>query len=120
MAFASSRTCPRQRSQLLSGEDIADDAGKKVADSVSPWATYIHYDVSKEPDVSAAVDMAMEKHGKLDIVYNNAGTVDNQKLSVDYDMQEFERVMNVNVKGVMQGIKHAARVMIPKRKGSII
>ncbi|XP_057846553.1 short-chain dehydrogenase reductase 2a [Cryptomeria japonica] len=100
--------------------DIEDDAGKKVADSLSPWATYIHCDVSKEQDVSAAVDMAMEKHGKLDIMYNNAGTVDNQKLSVDYDMQEFERVMNVNVKGVMHGIKHAARVMIPKRKGSII
>ncbi|XP_057846579.2 zerumbone synthase-like isoform X2 [Cryptomeria japonica] len=100
--------------------DIEDDAGKKVADSLSPWATYLYCDVSKEQDVSAAVDMAMEKHGKLDIMYNNAGTVDNQKLSVDYDMQEFERVMNVNVKGVMHGIKHAARVVIPKGKGSII
>ncbi|GLJ33446.1 hypothetical protein SUGI_0672940 [Cryptomeria japonica] len=35
-------------------------------------------------------------------------------------MQDFERVMNINVKGVMHGIKHADRVMIPNRKGSII
>ncbi|GLJ33430.1 hypothetical protein SUGI_0672720 [Cryptomeria japonica] len=101
--------------------DIADDAGMKVAQSLSPWATYIHCDVSKEQDVSAAVDLALEKHGKLDIMYNNAGVVDNLKLSVaENDMVDFERVMNINVKGVMHGIKHAARVMIPNRKGSII
>ncbi|GLJ33460.1 hypothetical protein SUGI_0673130 [Cryptomeria japonica] len=101
--------------------DIADDAGIKVAESLSPWATYIHCDVSKEQDVSAAVDLAMEKHGKLDIMFNNAGITNNQKGSVaEYDMQEFERVMNINVKGVMHGIKHAARVMIPNKKGCII
>ncbi|XP_057846606.1 borneol dehydrogenase, mitochondrial-like [Cryptomeria japonica] len=101
--------------------DIADDAGVKLAESLSPWATYIHCDVTKEKDVKAAVDLAMEKHGKLDIMYNNAGVTDIQKGSVvDYDMQEFERVMNINVKGVMHGIEQAARVMIPNRKGSIV
>ncbi|GLJ33454.1 hypothetical protein SUGI_0673040 [Cryptomeria japonica] len=101
--------------------DIADDAGLKLAESLSPWVTYIHCDVTKEKDVCAAVDLAMEKHGKLDIMYNNAGVTDIQKGSVaEYDMQEFERVMTINVKGVMHGIKQAARVMIPNRKGSII
>ncbi|GLJ33456.1 hypothetical protein SUGI_0673060 [Cryptomeria japonica] len=101
--------------------DIADDAGMKVAESLSPWSTYIHSDVSKEQYVSADVDLAREKHGKLDIMFNNAGITNKQNGSVaEYDMQEFKRVMNINVKGVMHGIKHAGHVMIPKKKGCII
>ncbi|XP_057846567.1 short-chain dehydrogenase reductase 2a-like [Cryptomeria japonica] len=101
--------------------DIADDAGHKLAESLSQWAVYIHCDVSKEEDVRAAVDLAMEKHGQLDIMFNNAGMVDSHRSSVvEYNMEQFERTMNVNVKGVMHGIKHAARVMIPRRKGCII
>ncbi|GLJ33462.1 hypothetical protein SUGI_0673160 [Cryptomeria japonica] len=101
--------------------DIADEAGTKVVETLSPWATYIHCDVTKEQDVSAAVDLAMEKHGKLDIMFNNAGTTNIQKGTVaEYDMDQFERVMNINVKGVIHGMKHAARVMIPNKKGRII
>ena len=101
--------------------DIADDAGHKLAHSLSPSATYIHCVVSKEEDVRTAVDLAMEKHGKLDFMINNAGIGDFHRDSVaEYEMEQFERIMNVNVKGVMHGIKHAARVMIPNRKGCII
>ncbi|GLJ26717.1 hypothetical protein SUGI_0520400 [Cryptomeria japonica] len=101
--------------------DIKDNEGQKLAESVSEWATYIHCDVSKEEDVRAAVDLAMQKHGQLDIMFNNAGKGDGHKSSVaDYEMEQFEATMNVNVKGVMHGIKHAARVMIPNRKGCII
>lgn len=103
--------------------DVAEKAGRKLAESLSPAsATYVHCDVSKEEDVSAAVDLAMDKYGQLDIMYNNAGTNDSflVKSVAEYDMEQFDRVMNVNVKGVMHGIKHAARVMIPRKKGCII
>ncbi|KAH9324024.1 hypothetical protein KI387_044481, partial [Taxus chinensis] len=101
--------------------DIADEAGLKLSESVSPLGTFIHCDVSKEEDVSAAVDLAVEKHGKLDIMFNNAGTISSEiRSAVEYDMKKFDRVMNINVKGVMHGIKHAARVMIPHKKGCII
>jgi NAD(P)-dependent dehydrogenase (short-subunit alcohol dehydrogenase family) len=57
--------------------DVAEKAGRKLAESLSPaLATYLHCDVSKEEDVSAAVDLAMDKYGQLDIMYNNAGTND--------------------------------------------
>ncbi|GLJ33537.1 hypothetical protein SUGI_0674430 [Cryptomeria japonica] len=96
----------------------------QVRSSPSPFlqsVTFIHCNVSKEQDVSAAVDLAMEKHGKLDIMLNNAGVGDRHRSSVaEYEMEQFEDPMNANVKGVMHGIKHAARVMIPKRKGCII
>nr|ABK24197.1 unknown [Picea sitchensis] len=100
--------------------DIADEAGGKLAESLSPRGTYVHCDVSKEQDMSAAVDLAMEKHGQLDIMYNNAGILAAGKSVAEYDMEQFDRVMRVNVRGVMLGIKHAARVMIPRKKGCII
>lgn len=103
--------------------DVAEKAGRKLEQSLSPAvATYVHCNVSKEEDVSAAVDVAIDKYGQLDIMYNNAGTNDSflVKSVVEYDMEQFDRVINVNVKGVMHGIKHAARVMIPRKKGCII
>jgi NAD(P)-dependent dehydrogenase (short-subunit alcohol dehydrogenase family) len=100
--------------------DIADEAGGKLAESLSPQATYVHCDVTKEQDMSATVDLAMEKHGQLDIMYNNAGILAAGKSVAEYDMEQFDRVMKVNVRGVMLGIKHAARVMIPRKKGCII
>nr|ABK26305.1 unknown [Picea sitchensis] len=100
--------------------DIADEAGRKLAESLSPQATYVHCDVTKEQDMSATVDLAMEKHGQLDIMYNNAGIIVAGKSVAEYDMEQFDRVMSVNVRGVMLGIKHAARVMIARKKGCII
>uniref|UniRef100_A0A0C9QQ94 TSA: Wollemia nobilis Ref_Wollemi_Transcript_14038_1174 transcribed RNA sequence n=1 Tax=Wollemia nobilis TaxID=56998 RepID=A0A0C9QQ94_9CONI len=102
--------------------DIADERGRTMAETLSPRATYIHCDVSKEEHVSAAVDMALQKHGRLDIIFNNAGIADrkHEKGVSEYDMDEFRRVMNVNVNGVMHGIKHAGRVMIPQMRGCII
>eukprot|EP00253_Pinus_taeda_P007366 PITA_07366 len=102
--------------------DIADEAGKDLAESLSPPATYVHCDVTKEEDISAAVDLALEKHGQLDIMYNNAGTIEflAAESVAEYKMEQLDRVMRVNVRGVMLGIKHAARVMIPRKKGCII
>eukprot|EP01018_Ginkgo_biloba_P040483 Gb_07561 [translate_table: standard] len=102
--------------------DIADKAGKKLEEELGGCATYVHCDVSKEEDVSAAVDVAVKLHGCLDIMYNNAATNDTAmaKNVGEYEMEQFDRVMRVNVKGVMLGIKHAARVMIPRKKGCIL
>ncbi|GLJ33448.1 hypothetical protein SUGI_0672960 [Cryptomeria japonica] len=101
--------------------DIADEKGHKLAESLSPHTTFIQCNVSNEQDVSAVVDLAMEKHGRLDIMFNNAGVTDRQTGTVaDYGMDQFDKAMNVNARGAMHGIKHAARVMIPNRKGSII
>ncbi|XXG77339.1 hypothetical protein AAC387_Pa08g1510 [Persea americana] len=60
-------------------------------------------------------------HGKLDIMFNNAGIINHPKPSiVESNKSDFERVLGINVIGVFLGTKHAARVMIPTRRGSII
>ncbi|RZC90823.1 hypothetical protein C5167_028650 [Papaver somniferum] len=104
--------------------DIQDDLGQSVSKDVDPTGqaiSYVHCDVTKEADLENLVDSTIEKHGKLDIMYNNAGVVGTfGRSTVDTDFEEFKRVIDVNVLGSFLGAKHAARVMIPAKKGCIL
>ncbi|XP_054819363.1 borneol dehydrogenase, mitochondrial-like [Prosopis cineraria] len=100
--------------------DILDDLGHSVSQTI-PGSTYVHCDVTNEKDVENAVDTAVSKYGKLDIMFNNAGLGDYNKDNIlDNDLADFQKVVNVNLIGVFLGTKHAARVMIPARSGNII
>ena len=105
--------------------DVEDLLGEALADTLSPNpVSFVHCDVSLEEDMENLINSTMCRHGQVDILFNNAGVLGNQsktrKSIVDFDPNEFERVMCVNVKGVALGIKHAARVMIPRATGCII
>ncbi|KAJ8630498.1 hypothetical protein MRB53_023821 [Persea americana] len=102
--------------------DIEDDLGHLVCKGIGKnAASYVHCDVSKEVDVKNAVDAIVAKFGKLDIMFNNAGIVDPWKSNITNNEEaDFEKVLGVNVKGVFLGTKHAARVMVPVKQGSII
>ncbi|XP_010244662.1 PREDICTED: secoisolariciresinol dehydrogenase isoform X2 [Nelumbo nucifera] len=101
--------------------DIRRQLGQDAAVELGPNATFVSCDVTRESDISDAVDFTISKHGCLDIMYNNAGIAGNTPPSiVDLDMTEFDRIMSINVRGVVAGIKHAARVMIPRRSGCIL
>lgn len=78
--------------------------------------------MASEAEVSDAVDLALARHGKLDILCNVAGIAGSPSPSsiTDLDLREFDAVMAVNVRGTMAGIKHAARAMIPAGSGSIL
>ncbi|KAG9443639.1 hypothetical protein H6P81_014979 [Aristolochia fimbriata] len=103
--------------------DVQDEPGRRVCESLGgdPAAFYVHCDVTVESDVARAVDAAVEKYGHLDIMVNNAGTSGSPAPDIrEAETSEFERVMAVNVTGVFVGMKQAARVMIPRKKGSIV
>ncbi|XP_025697551.2 secoisolariciresinol dehydrogenase-like [Arachis hypogaea] len=102
--------------------DIRDQQGLALQDTIGvQFATYVHCDVTKEDDVENAVNIAVSKYQKLDIIVNNAMQIDDATPSIlDNDVSEFERVLRVNLTGPFLGIKHAARVMIPEKKGSIV
>ncbi|CAJ2632116.1 zerumbone synthase-like protein [Trifolium pratense] len=101
--------------------DIQQQLGQETAKELGPNATFITCDVTKESDISNAVDFAVSEYKQLDIMYNNAGIPCKTPPSiVDLDLETFDKVMEINVRGIMTGIKHAARVMIPRKTGSIL
>ncbi|KAJ7975506.1 secoisolariciresinol dehydrogenase-like [Quillaja saponaria] len=103
--------------------DIRDELGQALCDEIGEKSSvsYLHCDVTKEIDVENAINFTIAKHGKLDIMVNNAVIVGEAKTSIlDNDVAEFEQVVGVNLTGPFIGTKHAARVMIPNKKGSII
>ncbi|XP_021278557.1 short-chain dehydrogenase reductase 2a-like [Herrania umbratica] len=103
--------------------DIADAAGIALANSLAPSAAYVHCDVSSEEDIEILINKTISLFGNLDILFNNAGVLGNQskrKSIIDFDAREFDRVMQVNVRGAALGMKHAAKVMVPGKSGCII
>ncbi|KAI3838417.1 hypothetical protein MKX03_013181 [Papaver bracteatum] len=106
-------------------DDVQDDLGKSVCkdvtDSTGGTVSYIHCDVSKEQDVKSLVDGTMENYGKLDIMFNNAGIFgDLDQSFLESKYENYRRVYDVNAIGSVLGAKHAARVMIPAKNGSIL
>ncbi|KAJ6809547.1 zerumbone synthase [Iris pallida] len=103
--------------------DVADELGRSVCESLGgdSHACFFHCDVTVEEEVRLAVDFAAEKFGTIDILVNNAGVVGGKVTDIrEVEFSEFKNVLDVNVNGAFLGMKHAARVMIPRGKGSIV
>ncbi|KAF9607431.1 hypothetical protein IFM89_035569 [Coptis chinensis] len=101
--------------------DLQDELGQQTASELGPNAAFISCNVTQESDVSAAVDYTVSKYGQLDIMFNNVGISGHTPPSiVDLNLADFDRVMNINTRGAITGVKHASRVMIPRRHGCIL
>jgi NAD(P)-dependent dehydrogenase (short-subunit alcohol dehydrogenase family) len=100
--------------------DIQDPYGEKLAQELGPAATYLHTDVSVEADVAAAVARAVEKFGRLDCMFNNAGIPGHTALIEDTDYGAAKQSVDVLLMSVFLGMKHAVKVMKPQGSGSII
>jgi NAD(P)-dependent dehydrogenase (short-subunit alcohol dehydrogenase family) len=101
--------------------DLREEEGRALAQALGETARYRQADVSDRVSVQALVDYAVSEFGGLDAICNNAGLSDEAYGSLlDADFAAFERVMAVNVKGVMLGTQIAARHMAGHGGGSII
>jgi NAD(P)-dependent dehydrogenase (short-subunit alcohol dehydrogenase family) len=117
MARASVHVFVREGARVL-GADVSGrekETAEELGDSFVPF----HADVSQEADVEAMFAAALEAFGKVDSVLNVAGIGSAGKVA-DITVEEFERVMAVNLRGVVLGTKHALRTMIPTGGGSIV
>jgi meso-butanediol dehydrogenase/(S,S)-butanediol dehydrogenase/diacetyl reductase len=103
--------------------DLKDDKMKAVADEVRAIGrkgTTFKADVSKRDEVFAAVDHAEKELGGFDIIVNNAGIASIQPLA-DVTPEEIDRIMKINVNGILWGIQAAAKKFKQlKHKGKII
>lgn len=103
--------------------DVQDKRGQSLCKGLGTDDTvfYVHCDVTSDSDVKNAVDTAVSKYGKLDIMYNNAGILGDLGLTIQSSNSEtFKKVFEVNVYGAFLGAKHAARVMLPAKSGVIL
>jgi len=83
-------------------------------------AIFVQADVTKEADVEAMVDKAVSLFGRLDIAFNNAGTVGENPSLIEQLEAEYDRMMNINVKGVWLSMKYEIAQMLKQGSGSIV
>ncbi len=77
-------------------------------------------DVSSEQDVQALIDRAIDAHGRLDVIFNNAGIEGPSARLADHTLEQWQQVLSVNLTGVFLGMKYAIPVMARQESGSII
>lgn len=88
--------------------DVNEEAGKKVVEYIKEKggnAIYIHSDVSNEVDVQSMVEKTVQKFGGLNIACNNAGIEGEQGKTADCTVENFDRVVAINLKGVFLCMK---------------
>jgi NAD(P)-dependent dehydrogenase (short-subunit alcohol dehydrogenase family) len=84
-------------------------------------ATFVQTDVSDETDAAAMVAAAMDRYGRIDVLYNNAGIMPEADHSVvDTEVAVWDQVMAVNLRGVFLGCKYAIPRMVEQGSGSVI
>jgi NAD(P)-dependent dehydrogenase (short-subunit alcohol dehydrogenase family) len=100
---------------LVVGCDVNDPGGEATMDGIG---TYLHADVSREAEVEALIAAAVERHGRLHVMVNNAAVQIEQELAETTEAQ-LDRILAVNLKGVFFGCKHAVLAM-RGRGGAIV
>jgi NAD(P)-dependent dehydrogenase (short-subunit alcohol dehydrogenase family) len=83
-------------------------------------AIYVQADVTRDADVKAAVQAAVDRFGSLDCAFNNAGVGGVVAPIAEYAEAEFERILRVNVKGVWLCMKHEIAQMLKQGGGAIV
>jgi NAD(P)-dependent dehydrogenase (short-subunit alcohol dehydrogenase family) len=100
--------------------DLQVDAGTALADSLGEAAVFARCNVTDEDQVAGAVDMAMSAFGRLDCMFNNAGVVGVVGPIAETSAAAWDETIDILLKGVFLGTKHAARVLIEQGSGGTI
>jgi len=117
MAKASTKLFVREGAKVVAADisGAEKDTAAEVGDAVFP----VHCDVTKEDDVAALFAAALAEFGRVDSVLNVAGIGEPTPLK-DVTMESYDRVLDVDLRGVILGMKHGIRAMLPTGGGSII
>jgi NAD(P)-dependent dehydrogenase (short-subunit alcohol dehydrogenase family) len=104
---------------IAEGRDLADEIASKQG---APLAASVFCDVSDEKAVKMMVATTLDRFGKIDILVNNAALYSSllERPFTEIDVDTWDRVMEVNVRGMFLMSKHVAPAMIAQRYGKII
>ncbi|PDS63037.1 oxidoreductase [Rhizobium anhuiense] len=116
---ATARRLSNEGAKLILGARRLDRLQALAAELSLDNESVLKTDVTDRSQVKALVDLAVNKHGRIDVIINNAGLMPSSmldKLHVD----EWDRMIDVNLKGVLYGVAAALPVMIKQKSGQII
>jgi NAD(P)-dependent dehydrogenase (short-subunit alcohol dehydrogenase family) len=105
---------------LVAFGDIQDELGIALAEELGPNAIYLHTDVRNESEIKALIDLAVERFGRLDCIFNNAGFPGVGGPIDEIPTDGFDVTMEIMFRSVFLGMKHAAPIMKEQGSGSII
>jgi len=103
--------------------DVVVEGAKQTVDMIRDSggeATFVRCDVSKAVDVEALVKAAVDKYGRLDCAHNNAGVEGAMGATADYTEVEWDRVIDINLKGTWLSMKYEIPQMIAGGGGAIV
>nr|WP_255525487.1 SDR family NAD(P)-dependent oxidoreductase [Fortiea sp. LEGE XX443] len=111
----------QQQAKVVVGRRI--DEGEetvRLIQEAGGEAIFVQADVTKEADVKAMVDKTVDVFGRLDIAFNNAEMGGENPSLIEQTEAEYDRTMNVNVKGVWLSMKHEIAQMLKQGSGAIV
>jgi NAD(P)-dependent dehydrogenase (short-subunit alcohol dehydrogenase family) len=103
--------------------DIDEGAAREtvaLVEQAGGTAVACRCDISDEADVEAMVALTVAQFGRLDFAHNNAGVMGTQRRAVDYALDDFDRIMRINVRGTFVCMQAELRVMLDAGKGCIV
>ena len=112
-----------QRGANISVVDVSKEQGEETVKLCKQFGTdaiFIEADVSKVEDVKRYVSQTVEHFGKIDLFFNNAGISGSGVRTLDCSEEEFDAIVNVNLKGAFYGLKYVVNEMLKTGGGSIV
>lgn len=100
--------------------DLDGERGAALAAELGADMAFRRTDVAEEADIAALIGLAVERFGRLDTLFNNAGFAGQGGPIAEIDTEGFDRLYRVLLRGPFLGIKHAAPILAKQRSGSII
>ena len=100
--------------------DVDLDGAQRAADEIGGSAIAVGADVARADEVDRAFTEVVDRSGGVDILVNNAGIVGTDRPVRDLDEADWNRVLDINLKGTFLCSRAAVRHMIPKRAGVIV
>ncbi len=99
--------------------DVDEEKGREVADSLAD-ALFVQVDVTKADSVQAMVGAAKDHYGQLDILINNAGIDGEQAPTAEASLENWHRVIDINLHGVFYGMKYGIAAMKERGEGGVV
>ena len=108
----------------MAAADVSENGNRETARMIEEQggrALAVRCDVTRVEDLKAALDKTVEAFGRLDFAFNNAGIEPRKPApTADYDLEEWERIINIDFRGVFLCMKYEIPLMLKQGGGAIV